>query len=164
MTHTKIVASGLKGVLVATEITLIVFGALLIFEMLKHTGLFKEFQRIAVSFSQDIRVQTIFIAFTLVYFIEGAAGFGTPALIAVLLLILLGIPPILSVMLALVGDMTPVIFGAIGLPVTYGIGASLSSPESVPIENITEAIATLNIFGNLLLVTILTVLVVYSYS
>lgn len=150
ITPARALASGLKGALLATEITLIIFGALCIFEILKHLHLFDVVRRVAFSISKDLRVQVVLITLCLVAFFEGAAGFGTPALVAVPLLMSLGVGPLLAVSLTLLGDTVPVIFGAIGLPVTYGIASPLTgiiSPEIL--STLAIRIAGLNILATI---------------
>ena len=58
----------------------------------------------------------IIIGFMFGAFIEGAAGYGTPAALAAPLLISLGFPPLCAAMVALVLNSVPVNFGAVGLP------------------------------------------------
>ncbi len=62
-------------------------------------------------------------------FIEGAAGFGTPAALAAPLLLALGFPALAAVMVALVANSTAVSFGAVGTPTLIGLGTSLNLPE-----------------------------------
>ncbi|WKZ25110.1 MAG: L-lactate permease [Patescibacteria group bacterium] len=131
MTPTRLLASSAKGFFIATEIALIIFGALLIFNLLKRVGFFSSFSHLLAGISKDLRVQVILIGLTVSAFIEGASGFGTPALVVVPLLMSLGFAPILSVTLALIGNSVPVMFGAVGLPVVYGLGSVLSSEQLV---------------------------------
>lgn len=150
ITPARAVASSTKGLLVATEITLIIFGALCIFEILKHLNLFDVVRRISFEISRDLRVQVVLITLCIVAFFEGAAGFGTPALVAVPLLMSLGVGPLLAVSLVLLGDTVPVIFGAIGLPVTYGIASPLAGTlSSQMLASLTIKIAGLNILATI---------------
>ena len=146
-----------KGVFVATEIILIVFGALLILESLKTKKMLLFLKDFFESISMDKRVHIILIAFALIFFLEGVAGFGAPVIIAVPILIALGFAPLTAVMLALIGDSLPVIFGAIGLPVTYGIRIPLEQfALGVGFENsITLVIAMFNILGSVIIPLIL---------
>ncbi|MFR0985339.1 MAG: L-lactate permease [Frisingicoccus sp.] len=66
--------------------------------------------------SDDPRIQAVIIAFMFGAFIEGAAGYGTPAALAAPLLISLGFPPLCAAMVALIYNSVPVNFGAVGLP------------------------------------------------
>ena len=50
---------------------------------------------------------------------------GTPAAICAPLLVALGFPPLASVVLALIADSSPVVFGAVGTPVLVGVRQGL---------------------------------------
>ncbi|MGL5484742.1 MAG: L-lactate permease, partial [Shewanella sp.] len=52
-------------------------------------------------------------------------GFGTPAAIGAPLLVLLGVPPVAAAVVALIADSACVSFGAIGLPVLFGMEQGL---------------------------------------
>lgn len=70
-------------------------------------------------------MQLIIIAWLFGAFIEGAAGFGTPAALCAPLLVALGFPPLAAVSLALIADSSPVSFGAVGTPIVIGMGEGL---------------------------------------
>lgn len=162
----RIVSAAAKGFFVATEIMLIIFGAILILEILKKNNLFASLRIFFNGISKDRRVQAILIGLALVSFIEGAAGFGTPAALAAPLLVALGFSPMLSVALALVGDSVPVVFGAVGLPVTYGIFSALGNitDGSVILSEIVKLISSLNIIGYIIIPLFLTSMVVWSHK
>jgi lactate permease len=145
-------ASGARGVLIATEIILIIFGALLMLAALKKKDSLLFLKHLFESVSHDRRVHVIFIGWGLVYFLEGVAGFGTPAVIAIPLFLALGFSPVAAVVLSLIGDSVPVIFGAIGLPVTLGILAPLSgiTTDASLAERLPVFIAGLNFIGSLI--------------
>jgi len=94
----------------------IVFGAILIMNTLKHSGAVATIQRGFNGVNSDRRVQAILICFTFGAFIEGAAGFGSPAALAAPLLISLGFPPLCAAVVALICNSVPVCFGAVGTP------------------------------------------------
>ncbi|MEA1966637.1 MAG: L-lactate permease, partial [Thermodesulfobacteriota bacterium] len=71
--------------------------------------------------SSDRRVQAIIIGYMFAAFIEGAAGFGTPAALAAPLLLSLGFPPLAAAVICLVFNSFPVTFGAVGTPVVLGL-------------------------------------------
>jgi lactate permease len=58
-------------------------------------------------------------------FIEGAAGFGTPAAIVAPLLVAMGFPAMAAVMLGLMVQSTAVTFGAVGTPILVGVRGGL---------------------------------------
>lgn len=71
--------------------------------------------------SPDKRIQAIIICWMFGSFIEGAAGFGTPAALAAPLLVSLGFPPLAAATVALIFDSTAVSFGAVGTPVSAAL-------------------------------------------
>ncbi|MCD5407575.1 MAG: L-lactate permease [Desulfotomaculum sp.] len=119
----RIIAATIFGCLSAFNILIIIFGAILILNTLKKSGAMAAISRGFHQVSADRRVQAVIIGWMFVSFIEGAAGFGTPAALAAPLLVGLGFPPLAAVMVALVMNSTAVSFGAVGLPITGGIGA-----------------------------------------
>jgi lactate permease len=123
-----LVGSTISGALSAFNILIIVFGAILLMNTLKNSGAIKTINKTFHGISSDRRVQAIIIAFLFVSFIEGAAGFGTPAALAAPLMVSLGFPPLAAVVLALIGDSTAVSFGAVGTPIIGGAARVLDSP------------------------------------
>jgi len=113
-------ALSLQGVVVAIGVLIIVFGAILILYTLEESGGMETIQYGMQNVSRDRRVQTIIIGFIFAAFIEGAAGFGTPAALAAPLLLGLGFPAMAAAVLCLVFNSVPVTFGAVGTPVIVG--------------------------------------------
>lgn len=123
----------LFGFLKALDILIIVFGAILILNTLKFSGGMDSINRAFSAISTDRRVQVIIIGWAFGAFIEGAAGFGTPAALAAPLLIGLGFPALAAAMGTLILNSSPVSFGAVGTP-TNGIQISISplvGPENI---------------------------------
>lgn len=124
---TQIAEASGRGFIIALTILFIIFGAILLLETLRASG---ALQRIRDGFSQispDRRVQAIVVAWLFGSFIEGSAGFGTPAAIAVPLLVGLGFPPLAAVVAGMMIQCTPVSFGALGTPILVGVGNGLTS-------------------------------------
>ncbi len=115
-------ALSLQGVVTAIGVLIIVFGAILIMFTLKESGGMETIQYGMQNISPDRRVQTIIIGYMFAAFIEGAAGFGTPAALAAPLLLSLGFPPLAAAVICLVFNSFPVTFGAVGTPVIIGFG------------------------------------------
>ncbi|MFO7964112.1 MAG: L-lactate permease [Desulfobacterales bacterium] len=113
-------AGTLAGVINAVDILIIVFGALLILQLLREAGAVASIAASMASVSRDRRVQVIIIAWLMGSFFEAAAGFGTPAAVGAPLLVGLGFPPLIAVISTLIGDSTAVTFGAVGLPIWGG--------------------------------------------
>lgn len=122
-----IAASTGQGVVVAGTILYIVFGALLLLATLKESGAVSTIRRGFMSISPDRRIQAIIVGWLFGSFIEGAAGFGTPAAVAGPLMVALGFPAAAAVVVGLIIQSTPVTFGAIGTPILVGVNSGLTS-------------------------------------
>jgi lactate permease len=123
-----LIGETIAGGLSAFNILIIVFGAILLMNTLKNSGAITTINTTFFGISSDRRVQAIIVGFLFVSFIEGAAGFGTPAALAAPLLVSLGFPPLAAVILALIGDSTAVSFGAVGTPIIGGVAQVLNAP------------------------------------
>lgn len=111
------------GFLNSLDILFIIFGAVLILNTMQHAGAVKVISDGFNNVSKDKRVQLMVVGFLFGSFMEGAAGFGTAAALAGPLLIILGFPPLAAVSLALIFNMAPVSFGAVGSPVAGAMKA-----------------------------------------
>ncbi len=123
----RIAALSIQGVIIAIGVLIIVFGAILILYTLEKSGGMETIQYGMQNVSRDRRVQAIIIGFMFAAFIEGAAGFGTPAALAAPLLLGLGFPAMAAAVVCLVFNSVPVSFGAVGTPILVGFG--LLPPE-----------------------------------
>lgn len=121
MDFLSVLAYSLAGLFSSIEVLIIIFGAILVMNTLKLSGGMSAIGGGFRSVSPDARVQAIIIGFLFVSFIEGAAGFGTPAALSAPLMISLGFPPVAAVAVALICDSACVAFGAIGTPVVQAI-------------------------------------------
>lgn len=126
-----IAASLVQGVVIALEILFIVFGAILLLNVLQRSGAIAVIRQSLLSLSPDRRVQMIIIAWLFGSFIEGASGFGTPAVICVPLLVAVGFPALAAVIAALIIQSTPSTFGAVGTPLLFGMDAGLAGAPAV---------------------------------
>lgn len=113
--------ASIKGLTTAFEIFLIIFGAVFFLEILKKKGIIESICFYLESFSKDYRFQVILLAWFFENFLEGMAGFGTPAAIVAPLLIGMGLSPLKAVILALLGNSTAGVFGAVGTPIRLGL-------------------------------------------
>jgi len=120
-------AGSIVGVMTAVEILWIVFGALLLLYTLMEAGAFDRINEGFAAVSDDRRVQIVLIAFFLATFIEGAAGFGTPAAVVAPLMLGLGFPALAAVIAAIIGHIIAVTYGAVGTPIVVGIRDPLSA-------------------------------------
>ncbi len=131
MNLSLLLAASIKGALVACEILTIVFGAVLLQCMLKESGALEVIREGFEGLSKDKRILAILVGFIFGGFIEGIAGFGTPAAIAAPLLVALGFSPTAAVVIALMYNSTPVSFGAVGVPIIVGFGETLRVPSII---------------------------------
>ena len=122
----RILAASLEGALLALNILVIVAGAILVLNVLRAGGGLAAINKGFNHISTDRRVQVLIIAWLFSSFIEGAAGFGTPAALVAPLLVGLGFPPLCAVMVALICNSTAVTFGAVGTTINVGFGTALA--------------------------------------
>ncbi|GAB4239110.1 MAG: L-lactate permease [Elainellaceae cyanobacterium] len=127
----QVAASSVQGLVVVGEILYIVFGAILLLNTLQESGAISTIRQSLLGISRDRRVQVIIIAWLFGSFIEGASGFGTPAVITVPLLVAIGFPAMAAVMAALIIQSTPSTFGAVGTPIIIGVNAGLENVAAV---------------------------------
>jgi lactate permease len=127
----QVVAASIDGLVTAASILYIVLGAILLLNLLEESGAVQAIRRSMFLVSPDRRVQAIIVAFLFGSFIEGAAGFGTPAAVAAPILVAVGFPALAAVMVSLIIQSTPVSFGAAGTPILIGIQAGLSGQTEV---------------------------------
>ncbi|MCA9079682.1 MAG: L-lactate permease [Planctomycetaceae bacterium] len=127
----QVLAASLKGLIDAAALLFIIFGAILLLNVLKESGGLNTIRRSFTSLSPDRRVQALIIAWLFGSFIEGAAGFGTPAAVAVPLLVGLGFPPLAAVVCGMLIQSTPVSFGAVGTPILFGVDRGIRNEPQV---------------------------------
>ena len=94
---TQVAAATINGLIVAGTLLYIIFGAILLLNTLQQSGALRTIRRGFTDITPDRRIQVIIIAWLFGSFIEGAAGFGTPAAVAVPLLVGLGFPALAAV-------------------------------------------------------------------
>ncbi|GHH99234.1 L-lactate permease [Neobacillus kokaensis] len=126
-----VAAATINGLVVAGTLLFIIFGAILLLNTLQESGGIKVIRQGFIDISPDRRIQVIIIAWLFGSFIEGASGFGTPAAVAVPLLVGLGFPAMAAVIAGMVIQSTPVTFGAVGTPILVGVQTGLSADASI---------------------------------
>ena len=125
----QVAASTMHGVITAITLLYIIFGAILLLNTLQESGAIQAIRRGFTGITADRRIQVIIVAFLFGSFIEGSSGFGTPAAVAVPLLVGLGFPAMAAVVAGMMIQSTPVSFGAVGTPMIVGVGTGLNTPE-----------------------------------
>lgn len=127
MPPVAVAAATIKGIMICINLMWIIFGAIVLLMTLRESGALAVIRRGFTDVSPDRRVQAILIAWLFGSFIEGASGFGTPAMICGPLLLALGFPAMAACTVALIIQSTAVTFGAVGTPIIIGMGESLTS-------------------------------------
>jgi lactate permease len=123
-------AASVNGLIDAIELIFIIFGAILLLNTLRESGAIGTIRRGFSDISADRRIQVIIVAWLFGSFIEGSAGFGTPAAVAVPLMVGLGFPPMAAVVSGMIIQSTPVSFGALGTPILVGVAKGLGDNQS----------------------------------
>ena len=130
VSFSKVMAASINGLLLAMTLIYIIFGAILLLNTLRQSGAIRVIREGFASITPDRRIQVIIIAWLFGSFIEGSAGFGTPAAVGVPLMVGLGFPAMAAVVAGMIIQSTPVSFGAMGTPILVGINTGLSAdPE-----------------------------------
>ena len=127
----QIAAASLNGLVVTAQLLFIIFGAILLLNTLSESGGLSVIRNGFTDISPDRRIQVIIIAWLFGSFIEGSAGFGTPAAVCVPLLVGLGFPAKSAVVSGMLIQCTPVSFGAVGTPIKLGVATGLSNNTDV---------------------------------
>ena len=127
----NVAAASVNGLVVAITLLYIIFGAILLLNTLQESGGLSTIRQGFTDISADRRVQVIIIAWLFGSFIEGSSGFGTPAAVAVPLMVGLGFPAMAAVVAGMVIQSTPVSFGAVGTPILVGVGTGLGADASL---------------------------------
>lgn len=126
-----VAAATINGLIIAATLIFIIFGAIALLNTLQESGGLHAIRAGFTSISSDRRIQVIIIAWLFGSFIEGSAGFGTPAAVAVPLLVGLGFPAMAAVIAGMIIQSTPVSFGAAGTPILVGVGTGLANDAAV---------------------------------
>lgn len=127
MPFAHLAASLAEGAVAALSILWIVAGAVFLLNTLEAAGALRRIRDMFGGITRDRRAQMLIVAWFFGAFIEGAAGFGTPAVLCAPVLIALGFPPLAAVVVALVANSSPVTFGAAGTPVLIGLTQGLKT-------------------------------------
>ena len=131
------------GALKSLDLLLIISGAILLLNTLKQTGIMQVINEGFQKITPDPRIQAIIIAYMFGAFIEGAAGYGTPAALAAPLLVGLGFPPVAACSVALISNSTPVPFAAVGTPMLTNmtnLSSAVSEQLGIPLDEFTAAV------------------------
>ncbi|QLK85269.1 L-lactate permease [Staphylococcus sp. 17KM0847] len=158
-----ITASFLQGVHKTLTIILILFGALTLLNTLRETNAVARINAGFQNVSHDMRVQVIIVAFLFGSLIEGASGFGTPAMVTAPLMVALGFKPLTSVVTALIADSVSVSFGAVGTPILVGL-STLKDADDALFQTTAVRVTTVELLSGMLIPLILVATMVVFFG
>jgi len=115
-------ATVVNGLLTAWTPILIIWGAILLFKTMEHSGGMVIIRAWLNAISNNRIAQLMIIGWAFAFLIEGASGFGTPPALAAPILVGLGFEPLKVAILCLMMNTVPVSFGAVGTPTWFGFG------------------------------------------
>jgi len=116
----------------------VVFASLMLYRLVVDIGKFEIIKDSVGSLTDDRRLQAMFIAFAFGAFIEGAAGFGAPVVVAGAMLAGLGFDPFYAAGICLLANTAPVAFGSIGIPVV-----TLANVTGLPVAGLSAMVGRL---------------------
>lgn len=141
-----VAAASIKGLSITLSIAWIIFGAIFLLASLRASSLLESMRHGLTGICPDRRVQAIVVAWLFGGLLEGSAGFGTPAVVCVPLLIAIGFPPLAAVLSGMLIQSAPVSFGALGTPIVIGVASGLGAAPEVDAWTAAEGLT----FGALL--------------
>jgi len=124
-------AAVVEGLLTALTPILIVWGAILLFKTMEHSGAMATVRQWLNGITTNRVAQLMIVGWAFSFLVEGVSGFGTPAALAAPLLVGLGFTPLPVAVLCLMMNTVPVSFGAVGMPTWFGFEGLKLTPEEV---------------------------------
>jgi len=124
-------AAVVEGLLTAFTPILIVWGAILLFKTMEHSGAMATVRKWLNGITTNRVAQLMIIGWAFSFLVEGVSGFGTPAALAAPLLVGLGFAPLQVAVLCLIMNTIPVSFGAVGMPTWFGFDGLDLSPDEI---------------------------------
>jgi lactate permease len=124
-------ATVVNGALSALTPISIIWGAILLADMMRRSGAERVIGGWLKGVSPNPVAQLMIVGWAFSFMIEGSSGFGTPAAIAAPLLVGLGFDAVRVAILTLVMNSVPVTFGAVGTPMWFGFSQAQLSPSEI---------------------------------
>ncbi|MDD2588043.1 MAG: L-lactate permease [Atopobiaceae bacterium] len=132
MTPINAATAALEGFEMALwPIGIVIIAAVFTYNLTVHTGAMDTIKQMIVSVSSDKRVLVLLIGWCFGGFLEGMAGFGTAVAIPASMLVGLGFNPVNAILVCLLANGTPTMFGSIGIPTTTLAGITGLSSSSL---------------------------------
>ncbi len=106
---------GLKGVWSALIVLMIVWPAILLFEVVQHAQAFTVIRTGIQKYSPNELIQVLALGWVFTSFLQGITGFGVPVAVGAPLLIGIGVNPISAVVIPLIGNAWAGTFGTLAV-------------------------------------------------
>lgn len=103
-----------KGLWDALFVLLVVWTALLLYQVTLHAGAFEAIRQGVQEYSKNYLFLVLAFGWVFASFLQGVAGFGAPIAIVAPLLIGIGVKPIPAVVIPLIGHIWAKMFGSLG--------------------------------------------------
>lgn len=110
-----VLIEALKGLWNAISIIIVIFPAVLIFELSRTTGAFPAIRRGLTDLIPDRLLRVLALGWCFSSFLQGASGFGVPIAVTAPLLIAIGMKPLWAVVIPLLGHAWGTTFGTLAL-------------------------------------------------
>ncbi|QDR79845.1 L-lactate permease [Sporomusa termitida] len=104
-----------KGMWSSLSIILVVFPALIIYELSQESGAFAVIRAGMQRFTPDKVLQVLAVGWIFVGFLQGITGFGVPVVVGAPLLISMGVRPLTAVLITMLGQAWGNTFGTLGI-------------------------------------------------
>lgn len=124
----------LEAAFTAATILWIIFPALSIHEYQTRVGATEVIGDWLSAISEDPAATALLLGWFFTMFLEGASGFGTPIAIVAPMLVALGVPAARAVLVALLGHVVGVSFGAVGAPMVPLLEAAIMDERRLSLE------------------------------
>jgi lactate permease len=110
-----ILFEGLKGIWSAFIVLLVVWPAILLYEVVQHANAFVVIRRGLQKHSPNQLIQVLALGWVFTSFLQGITGFGVPVAVGAPLLIGIGINPVSAVVIPLLGNAWAGTFGTLAV-------------------------------------------------
>lgn len=125
---------GVMGAWNAFTIFTVIAPAILIYELLLKAGMFEHIKNAVERVIRDDLLRVLFIGWTFSSFLQSITGFGVPVAVAAPILVSLGVAPVKSVMICILGHAWGGTFGTLAIAWD---SLFLQAPEAAAYSNIT---------------------------
>jgi lactate permease len=104
-----------KGIWNAITVIIVIWPAILVFEVTNEANAFDAFRKGMQKFSPNELLQIIAVGWVFASFLQGITGFGVPVAVAAPLLVGIGVTPLWAVVIALLGQAWAGTFGTLAV-------------------------------------------------